>query len=557
MTSLCCLFTSKDTHTSSSYGIDGDKHEGSFYLSANNVVDWQRDNMHSSLMSRIFPPSGPVLPRHEVRNDYVTHLTPQPPSIASMMSSEASESPAGSQRRLISAKRAFQSDALNNAVPHFMDPFLPIERAAKTLERNIQSCLDAQWEGLLAGMGTEPQDDLSSNGSMTPTPTISTLASMSQPKTLPVRQPQKKKVTLKGARRGLGKAMKHFATLKGEEAKILAVQEKGREHSLQDVAVYEHKRNVLSNHVSEIHNEVETQHASSLKADAEQLEFEIRRLEDEIAEKKARHRHLTNQTIQAENAVQSELSSYEASMKMLDSEIKAFLTRPPIEQSLPITRHGFASVDLYALKPERRTLEIAREHWLEEEVTLRQRKQEVESEKNALNAGVDMWTGICEDINAFENFFQSETSRTWSTQPNQRQNDMTEVLKRMDNLIDTLEQRFQFAEENGWNILIAAIGAELQAMRQGRELLGGSVQEDVADEDQDKPDEDLIQYGGAANGGVIHGSNESLKATLQAMNETKLEEKTLPAMKYHRARADTQESEDENPGPDFLISHDA
>ena len=94
----------------------------------------------------------------------------------------------------------------------------------------------------------------------------------------------------------------------------------------------------------------------------------------------------------------------------------------------------------------------------------------------------------------------------------------------------------------------------METYRKARELLL-SAQGDAADEDHDGPDEDLIQYGGATNGGVIHGSNESLKATLLAMNETK--EETLTAKPPQPSCVTCHsESDDEGPGADFLISHE-
>ena len=73
--------------------------------------------------------------------------------------------------------------------------------------------------------------------------------------------------------------------------------------------LFETKRAGLKDQIAKIQSEAGARHVNSLKAEAENLELEIKRLEDELAEKRARHRHLTNQAHQTESSVQSKLSS--------------------------------------------------------------------------------------------------------------------------------------------------------------------------------------------------------------------------------------------------------
>jgi hypothetical protein len=172
----------------------------------------------------------------------------------------------------MATRNTLQPAPLSASIVHHTDPFLPIDRAAKALERNIQSFLDAQSEGLLAGLGSGAQDDFSSNGSLTPTPSTSTPPSVARPKTIPIRQPQPKKVTLTGARKGLVRAMKEFVLLKEEELKVLSEQERRREQALRKVKVFEDKKAGLGNQIAEIKNEEGAQLANSIKAEAENLE---------------------------------------------------------------------------------------------------------------------------------------------------------------------------------------------------------------------------------------------------------------------------------------------
>lgn len=503
-------------------------------------------------MSRIFPPSSSILPQYERKDSSPAPRSPH------AVSSQSTSSPARSHQSSMAMKNTLQPAPLSASIVHHTDPFLPVDRAAKALERNIQSFLDAQSEGLLAGLGSAAQDDFSSNGSVTPTPSTSTPTSMSRPKTIPIRQPPQKRVTLTGARKGLLRSMNDFALLKEEELKVLNEQERRREQAIRKVKVFEDKKAGLSKQISEIENEEGAQLVHSIKAEAENLESEIKRLEDELAEKKARHRHLISQASQRESAVQSKLSSFEASMKILDSEIRRFLKQPPIEQSLVVGEDDtVAAGDFYALTPKRRTLDLAKDHWQGEEAMLRDRKKDVAAEMAALKEGSKMWREIVAEINSFETWLRKQThelSRTQSTAPN----DIADTLTRVDNMIGMLEQRYQSAEENGWNLLVCCIGAELEAFNEGKKLLSqtvGLAQANGEEGSRRSADSDLLQYKSASeNDEGSHGSNESLKATMLAMDGA-LDAGLLQRPSQESVPASHSESEDEGPGPDFLISH--
>ena len=508
--------------------------------------------MQRSIVSRIFPPSSSILPQYNGQDSGPPPLPPHAvfPKLIS--------SPPRSHQSSMSGKTTLQPAPLSTSILHHSDPFLPIDRAAKALERNIQSFLDAQSEGLSAGLGAAAQDDVSSNGSLTPTPSTSTATNKARPKTIPIRQPPQKKITLAGARRGLLRSMKDFALLKEEELKVLKEQAGRREQAIRKVNTFEDKKAGLSNQISGIKKDEGARLVHSIIAEAEQLESEIKRLEDELAEKKARHRRLVSQASQRDSSVQSKLSSFEASMRMLDSEIRQFLKQPPIEQSL-VVGEGDAVVvrDFYALNPKRRTLDLAKDHWQGEEAMLRDRKKDVTAELAALKEGSQMWHEIVSEINSFETWLRKQThelSRAQSTNPN----DVADALTRIDDMINMLQQRYQSAEENGWNLLVCCVGAELEAFNEGKKLLSqalGLAQAHGEEGSRRSPDGDLLQYKSASgDDGALHGSNESLQATMLAM-DGRLDKELLKMPSPELVPASHSESEDEGPGPDFLISH--
>jgi pyruvate kinase len=61
-------------------------------------------------------------------------------------------------------------------------------------------------------------------------------------------------------------------------------------------------------------------------------------------------------------------------------------------------------------------------------------------------------------------------------------------LDKMRAVMQGLEERVHVAEENGWNLLICAIGAELEAFRQAEGMLRGALRDagfDVGDDDDE------------------------------------------------------------------------
>src|SRR5271163_723748 len=121
-------------------------------------------SLQSSIIDRIFPPPRTsILPHHE------RHPPPSTSLIRPLAAfSDTSTSPAPSRRMSTPQRERLQAASVTASVMRHSDPFLPIDRAAKALERHIQFLLDAQLDGLAAGLGSG-QDDTSSTSSHTPT----------------------------------------------------------------------------------------------------------------------------------------------------------------------------------------------------------------------------------------------------------------------------------------------------------------------------------------------------------------------------------------------------
>jgi hypothetical protein len=550
--------------------------------------------MQKSFIDRIFPqPTSPPLPtsQREQRSPASSRITL--PSTPSPIISSTSPNPLRTRHASIHASQALQPTPLSASIIHHNDPLLPVDRAARALQKTIQSLLDAQSDGLSAGLGGSSRDDVSSVGSLTPTPSVATTPrNTTGSLTTPVRQPTPKKISLRVARKGLVRSMQDFAKLREEELKILDSQSQGRRSALDKVQAFEGKRSGLQRQIDAIKQEGTSASSEQLHKEAQVIGLEIRELEDKLFELKARQRHVLAQASQIENSVSSKLSSYMSSLDLVDREIKQYLKQPPLQSTLPTAASMGQS--MYDLKPDRRTLAMAKEQWSNEQAFLDAKRTEAEQEKAALQAGSTMWRESIERISLFEKDLRAATRdppQSESTTAQSAEQKIHSLLADLDATINLLSRNLHLAESKQWNLLICCLAPELEALTQGRSLIRQTLglpplestpwpeandeeeHEHEQDSEPDGPPHDLLNGSSSSPSGE---SNKSLEETLKAFRDPepppvadlkgKSALRSPPAQSdglsnrgfgfgATKVTADSSESEEDDPGPDFLLSH--
>ncbi|OJJ44581.1 hypothetical protein ASPZODRAFT_18159 [Penicilliopsis zonata CBS 506.65] len=358
------------------------------------------------------------------------------------------------------------------------DRLLYIDRQAKYIQRHLQTLIDAQSEGLLAGLGGQNPEESVSNGSLTPTSSERT--GLQGPRTIPVRQPTRKKIGLRGAREGILRSMNELLSLREDEQDILSMRLDDREGALGEVDNLIGKRLGLQKSITDIQQSGEGQHTTELKQEARTLEAEIRELETKLLEMKVRHRQVLDEITVVENSVEANLSSYKASLALLDSNIRAYLQSPPVE---PLTQNT-KETTFYSLPPKRRTLEMAKEHWQAEHKRLHKRREEVGLEIEALDEGGNLWKQVINQVSSFEKRLRAEMYTLMRDQSDLVEADDTSrrekedqakknIIKDLERTSHAVEEKLDHAEEKDWKLLICCIGAELEALREAREMLLG------------------------------------------------------------------------------------
>ncbi|KAI9051816.1 hypothetical protein LZ554_004079 [Drepanopeziza brunnea f. sp. 'monogermtubi'] len=368
-----------------------------------------------------------------------------------------------------------------------IDPLLGLERRERAIQADLQLLLDAQSVGLVQGFGgagpgeVHGGDGSSDAGSRSSTPTARSLQRRSSREqsrgVVPVRQPKGRVLGLRAARRGLLRDMGELVRVKEEQRGVLMGEIERRGEILGTLDGWERKIEGVKGRLSEFssgysENAVagggeEVQEIEELKIEEVAVENEIREMEDRLAQMKARKRWLGERLKERVNRREARLSSYRGALREVESEVSEFLRRPPIPVSMVMgDEEGFTS-----LPASRRTLGMAKEWWTKEVSKLKLRQEEVENERSALEEGARMWEESFKVVMTFEDDLRKQMASTDA----QNLEMLRKQTGKMGEVIEKLSGTVRTAEEKGWNLLICAVGAELEAFKEGEQILRGAL----------------------------------------------------------------------------------
>jgi len=352
-----------------------------------------------------------------------------------------------------------QSHAPKDATIEYLSA---LERRALHLQRQLQGLLDDHAE-LLAPRIEKNRETYASESQ-----------SMTSSGVMPIRQPRKNRPSLPRTRENFSRLMLELSDLKLEEQEVLNVVLDERKNKAQQAQKYRERRAKLQNEIDSIHDGKESRRVQTLREEGDAVQSQINSMELQLEDLRSKRRAISMELSRLENTVQSKLSSYTGSLKLLDSKIERALAEVPSAMTTSVP-----SVFL-TLAKHRRTLEMMAEHMNDEEALLKSRQDGAKMEQEALEAGAAIWEEIVSEITFFEGRLKHEIMRL--SQPAGHLNNETEDRpsgdQSVDGLVDQLERvaqslqvKLEEAETNSWNLLVCAIGAELEALRQGREIL--------------------------------------------------------------------------------------
>ena len=283
----------------------------------------------------------------------------------------------------------------------------------------------------------------------------------------------------------------------------------------------------------------------ALRHEADDVAAQIQRTEDALSELKLRQKRLLRELSESKNAVDAKLSSYEASLQMLEGDIRAFLKTVPASARVGNQEEGKQQDSLWQLPPKRRTLELAREYWTERQAAEEQRRVATETEIDALAEGAEVWSDVVERVSDFETELRGEMRSVDGEHPDQQKETMVKILRRMDEVGQVLESDFKTAEERDWKLLVCSIGAELEAFRQGKEVLQAALA--------------AFEGNKSSDGASTDGLERQLDALLAEEDHANGSVTAQPPLAGGKGKAKAASwkklVDDDEPDPELLISH--
>ncbi|TWU77479.1 hypothetical protein ED733_007046 [Metarhizium rileyi] len=388
----------------------------------------------------------------------------------------------------------------------------------RALEADIQQLLDSQVAGLI--FESQDEDVLfarrdfdvhSDAGSSTPTGNFySTAISRSRmPRSLytlpastpegniiPVRQPANNRLLgLKSARNGLFKAMRSLVELREEETEQVDMAIAQRKYALAQLNKLDARRLGLQTELSAVDDDKEEplgKQLQELEATFESLDHEVNMLEEKLMSLRNQRRWLKEKMDDVKGKREAGLSGYRGALKDIESELALLIRRPaflPLEPAEFAKDGGALDQDIALsggseylnLIPERRTPDMARSWWEAELDILERRGTQVDEERQALERGAAVWNHVVALVSGFESELRCvlkgnaiSTAQTYakSTENAVSEKDLIQAqLRSMDTVLRELEKAMSQAETHGWNLLICAIGAELETFKEAHIVL--------------------------------------------------------------------------------------
>ncbi|RYP47835.1 hypothetical protein DL769_011274 [Monosporascus sp. CRB-8-3] len=414
-------------------------------------------------------------------------VPPTPYDVAEESFPEPVPGPAsGSFIESIFTRRPRPAETSSNSRFQVDDTFREIARRERQMQKELQKLLDAQAAAIEQKLDDSPYSGKGKTrdaGNVTPK-NKKTEQSSRQP-VIPVRQPPEKTLSLGQARSHIIRVMQMLASLKAEEDAYIASALAERKAGLSKLTMLKTQHQQIK---KEIH-EIEKDPADTLTNEIRTIEGELQTVSSQIEEYKRLLRRaeqtktaLERRLEEAKSEAESRLSGYKGALRECEAGMRDLVRRPGVRVLEPaqfrnqgeggevgaVADGHITGAEFFRLRPERRTLPMARDWWEGEVAVLERRRTAVERERAALEEGERVWADVIDTIERHEEQLTGALSSSGGSSPADVLRGQWDLLQ---DVIAKLERTLAHVEERGWTLLVAAVGAELSVYYDAREML--------------------------------------------------------------------------------------
>ncbi|KAL9091168.1 MAG: hypothetical protein Q9159_001585 [Coniocarpon cinnabarinum] len=349
------------------------------------------------------------------------------------------------------------------------DGLSALQRSQRALEKHLQDLLDSQSQGLSAQVSQAP--------------------------TLGVANGHGHDISLKDTRRSVTHTIQELAVIKADELDKLREQSEEVRDILAKSSTWVKQREALQHDINNLDQINLSKEIESLTVEDGHLEQQIFALNERLMQLRHRQQAVRARISKLKNSKASEQSSYETALAAVEKEVSSFLRMPLPEVLLHSDNFSLLST----LPPKRRTLDMLVDQAKQAQESLLQHENDVTRDHDALTNGSRLWQEAVRVIESFENHLRlavrnpagnASPFAELSVAPEHRVDHAgmegpQQMLSQMHGVQQTLQGFFNEAQDHGWRLLIAAIGAELEAFKQGHDILQKLTT--AADTSQDEP----------------------------------------------------------------------
>ncbi|KAI0188120.1 hypothetical protein EV127DRAFT_482755 [Xylaria flabelliformis] len=371
--------------------------------------------------------------------------------------------------------------------------FKLIERRERQMQQELQQLLDAQDYALEKHLANTTPD-----GESTPRSGTS-VSDTANGHVVPVRQPKKRHLSKMEARLGISRCMSQLSDLKNEEEAYIATALGERKAALSRLRNLSTKRNSI---VAEM-KAIESDRDQPLKNDIRKMEHQhrtvcedIQKLEERLRDLKRTKTKLETRIAEAKSTRDSELSGYRGALNECDKRIGDIMNYPEVSvleveglmaqdaDLRALVGQHISGFEFLSLRPERRTMPMAKDWWEGEVQVLELRKVAVDKERAALDEGTQLWQGMLGHLEEHDRHLKATFDAmsdyaSAKQQQNTKFDELGEILKRQyamcKEMTRELEELYEYTEAQGWKLLVTALGAEINYFHGLRAQLGDTL----------------------------------------------------------------------------------
>ncbi|KAK6949053.1 hypothetical protein Daesc_009126 [Daldinia eschscholtzii] len=375
-----------------------------------------------------------------------------------------------------SSDRTIQSDVDNT--------FKLLQRRERQLQKELQKLLDAQGDALerdLRGNESGKTSSEDTKQGLSPGLAASSIQTkLSGGTVVPIRQPKKKPLSKRQARIGIARSVTMLADLKNEEDAYIATALAERKAALSKLRNLSSQRKSIAAEMKALEEDSETSietEIATMESQHRTVCANIEKLEEKLRLLRRTKADLERKLEEARSTREASLSGYKGALKQCDQGISELMKYPGVqvlevedlkeqggEDLAALTSKHMSGVEFLSLRPERRTIEMAKDWWEGEVAILEQRKAAVDKERAALEEGSEIWQQVFTMLADFEtrlNQSLQDATKQHGLESGDPASILRDQYKALKRTLRKIQRLYDNVESRGWNLLIAAIGAEL------------------------------------------------------------------------------------------------